>query len=238
MVKGDPFFLYILTSCIVNGVYCLLTQKIAHPGGNNQIDEKTAASHRFKNWNASLKEAKVIPDVISAEVPQPLKVEYMDDNIEFGTLVEYNPMNEQPFSLDWEYENKEFYTIVVSDPDFPDPKKPLRKEYLHWMVTNMEEGFIREGNVIAPYVPPSKKHLATCFGLHRIVIVLYKQLKGKINVSPDLYTPPNDPDVDDVEPFNREKFSSKCFAKEHNLAPLAANYFTMQMDNLPEEYVR
>ena len=44
------------------------------------------------------------------------------------------------------------------------------------------------------------------------------------------FRPPDHQEHVDARPHNREKFSSMDFAKEHNLVPIAANYFMMNMD--------
>nr|XP_018905973.1 PREDICTED: protein D1-like isoform X2 [Bemisia tabaci] len=233
-LRSEYGFLCILMNALSQASCNPRARKRAPPDKYSLTDNETIFSQNFKNWNASLKNAKIIPDVLLSEVPQPLTVVYMQNNVKFGNLLKYNRIDEEPVDLDWLYKEGEFYTVVMSDPDFPDPKKPLQREYLHWMIINVKAAFITDGKNVAQYIPPSRRRFSTsnstCKGLHRLVFVVYQQSKGKLKVSPDLYTPPDHQEHVDARPHNREKFSSMDFAKEHNLVPIAANYFMMNMD--------
>ncbi|XP_072154844.1 uncharacterized protein [Bemisia tabaci] len=197
MLRSEYGFLCILMNALSQASCNPHARKRAPTDKYSLTDNETIFSQNFKNWNASLKNAKIIPDVLLTEVPQPLTIQIF--------LIQ---------------------------------KNPLRREYLHWMIINVKAAFITDGKNVAQYIPPSSRLFSTsnstCKGLHRLVFVVYQQSKGKLKVSPDLYTPPDHQEHVDARPHNREKFSSMDFAKEHNLVPIAANYFMMNM-NIKEE---
>lgn len=43
------------------------------------------------------------------------------------------------------------YTLIVTDPDAPDPANPTRGEYVHWIITNISKGDISTGKEILSY---------------------------------------------------------------------------------------
>ncbi len=60
------------------------------------------------------------------------------------------------------------YTLVMIDPDAP-PKEP-GKAWLHWIVTNIPEGDISQGQEYVPYSAPTPPS-----GMHKYIFLLYKQ---------------------------------------------------------------
>nr|WRK13950.1 flowering locus T-like protein 5 [Diospyros sp. 'deyangshi'] len=67
---------------------------------------------------------------------------------------------------------RNFYTLIMVDPDAPSPNDPSLREYLHWMVTDIP------GTTSASFGDPLP-HL----GIHRFVFVLFQQL-GRQTVYP------------------------------------------------------
>ncbi|KAJ3692100.1 hypothetical protein LUZ60_012450 [Juncus effusus] len=103
------------------------------------------------------------------------------------------------------------YTLIMVDPDAPNPSNPTLKEYLHWLVTDIpattDASF---GNEITCYESPRPTT-----GIHRMVFVLYRQL-GRETV---------------FAPVIRQNFSVRNFARQHNLgSPVAAAYFHCQRE--------
>ncbi|KQJ94155.1 protein FLOWERING LOCUS T [Brachypodium distachyon] len=101
------------------------------------------------------------------------------------------------------------YTLVMVDPDAPNPSNPTLREYLHWMVTDIpastDDTYGRE---VVCYESP-----APATGIHRMVLVLFRQL-GRDTVLP---------------PSMRHNFNTRAFARRYNLgAPVAAKYFNCQ----------
>ncbi|OEL23483.1 Protein FLOWERING LOCUS T [Dichanthelium oligosanthes] len=101
------------------------------------------------------------------------------------------------------------YTLVMVDPDAPNPSNPTLREYLHWMVTDIpastDDTYGREAICYEAPNPTT--------GIHRMVLVLFRQL-GRETV---------------YAPSRRHNFSTRGFARRYNLgAPVAAMYFNCQ----------
>ncbi|THU45788.1 hypothetical protein C4D60_Mb02t21670 [Musa balbisiana] len=63
------------------------------------------------------------------------------------------------------------YTLVMVDPDAPSPSNPTKKEYLHWLVTDIPEtSNASYGNEIVSYESPRPTA-----GIHRFVFILFRQ---------------------------------------------------------------
>jgi phosphatidylethanolamine-binding protein (PEBP) family uncharacterized protein len=73
----------------------------------------------------------------------------------------------------------DFYTLIMTDPDAPSRLKPDFREFVHWVVMNIDGstgGDLSSGYSILPYLGPAPPYSS---GLHRYVFTLYKQ-KDKI----------------------------------------------------------
>ncbi|XP_059307546.1 protein TWIN SISTER of FT-like [Lycium ferocissimum] len=105
-----------------------------------------------------------------------------------------------------------FYTLVMVDPDAPTPSNPCHKEYLHWMVTDIPATTgVSFGNEVVSYECPQPT-----MGIHRLVLVLFRQLRRESVRAPE----------------NRQNFNTRDFAKIYNLElPVAAVYFNCQREN-------
>ncbi|XP_050213866.1 protein MOTHER of FT and TFL1 [Mercurialis annua] len=105
------------------------------------------------------------------------------------------------------------YTLVMVDPDAPSPSEPKWREWLHWIVVDIPEGFdATKGNQVVPYMGPQPPT-----GIHRYVFALFKQrdgLTGRIR-----------------GPDGRGNFNTRQFAAENGLGlPVAAVYFNSQKE--------
>ncbi|KAH7651392.1 Phosphatidylethanolamine-binding protein [Dioscorea alata] len=104
-----------------------------------------------------------------------------------------------------------FYTLVMVDPDAPNPSHPTQREYLHWLVTDIPAADgLDFGRELICYERPSPT-----FGIHRIVFILFRQL-GRDTV---------------FAPVMRHNFITRNFAQQYNLgSPIAAMYFNCQRE--------
>ncbi|XP_010915452.1 protein VERNALIZATION 3-like [Elaeis guineensis] len=105
-----------------------------------------------------------------------------------------------------------FYTLIMVDPDAPNPSNPTSREHLHWMVTDIpgttDATFGRE---IVGYESPSPVS-----GIHRMVFALFQQLGRESVFAPEM----------------RPNFNTRSFAREHYLGPpVAAVYFNCQRES-------
>ncbi|CAH8275949.1 unnamed protein product [Arabidopsis lyrata] len=107
---------------------------------------------------------------------------------------------------------RNFYTLVMVDPDVPSPSNPHLREYLHWLVTDIPATTGTSfGNEVVCYESPRPPS-----GIHRIVLVLFRQL-GRQTV---------------YAPGWRQQFNTREFAEIYNLGlPVAASFFNCQREN-------
>ncbi|XP_052208959.1 protein CENTRORADIALIS [Diospyros lotus] len=111
---------------------------------------------------------------------------------------------------------RSFFTLIMTDPDVPNPSDPYLREHLHWMVTDIpgttDSSF---GTEVVNYETPRPN-----IGIHRFVFVLFKQnrrLQAAVNSS--------------VLEASRDGFSTRKFAQDNELGlPVAAVFFNAQRE--------
>ncbi|KAL6641706.1 hypothetical protein ACP70R_019887 [Stipagrostis hirtigluma subsp. patula] len=103
------------------------------------------------------------------------------------------------------------YTLVMVDPDAPSPSNPSRREYLHWLVTDIPEGHgANRGTEVVAYESPRPTA-----GIHRFVFIVFRQA-----VRQTIYAP-----------GWRANFNTRDFAACYNLGPpVAGAYFNCQKE--------
>ena len=114
-------------------------------------------------------------------------------NNERFTNIIFNGYDKPP---DIKIPNDGYYTIIMLDPDAPDPNNPYLKNWLHYLVVNKTNS---SEDIIKQYTPPSPP-----IGIHRYITYIYKQ-PGIINV--------NEP--------NREKFDLEKFVDFYKLKKIS-----------------
>jgi len=95
------------------------------------------------------------------------------------------------------------YTLVMCDPDAPDPAQPKMREWLHWLVTDIKNGSVDSGNELLPYTAPTPPR-----GTHRYILVLFKQTQAA-----------------PMAPKTRAKFKVARFAEQFQLQPVSFAFF-------------
>ncbi|KAJ0013835.1 protein HEADING DATE 3A-like [Pistacia vera] len=155
---------------------------------------------------------RVIGDVVNGFIRSvSLRVSY--NNKEVGNGVELKPSQVAniPRVDIGGTDLRDFYTLVMVDPDAPSPSNPSLREYLHWMVTDIPATTgANFGKELWCYESPRPT-----LGIHRFVFVLFRQL-GRQTV---------------YAPGWRQNFSTRDFAELYNLgAPVSAVYFNCQKE--------
>ncbi|KAF8658214.1 hypothetical protein HU200_059435 [Digitaria exilis] len=104
-----------------------------------------------------------------------------------------------------------FYTLVMVDPDSPSPSNPSKREYLHWLVTDIPEGAgANHGNEVVAYESPRPTA-----GIHRFVFIVFRQALQQAIYAPGW----------------RANFNTRDFAACYSLGePVAAIYFNCQRE--------
>lgn len=95
----------------------------------------------------------------------------------------------------------ELYTVVLWDPDAPNPS------YLHWLIINIPGERVAEGQVLVPYQPPSPPS-----GIHNYYVGLFVQKERLDFFAPDR----TNFDIDDfVAKYNLTKAGTKSIKVAH-----------------------
>ncbi|XP_047067979.1 protein FLOWERING LOCUS T-like isoform X4 [Lolium rigidum] len=104
-----------------------------------------------------------------------------------------------------------FFHVMV-DPDSPSPSNPTKREYLHWLVTDIPESTNASyGNEVVSYESPKPTA-----GIHRFAFVLFRQ-----SVQQTIYAP-----------GWRQNFNTRDFSALYSLGPpVAAVFFNCQREN-------
>ncbi|EAY85115.1 protein RICE FLOWERINGUS T 1-like [Oryza sativa Japonica Group] len=162
--------------------------------------------------NDSLATGRVIGDVLDPFISTvDLTVMYGDDGMPVISGVELRApaVAEKPVVEVGGDDLRVAYTLVMVDPDAPNPSNPTLREYLHWMVTDIPASTdATYGREVVCYESPNPTT-----GIHRMVLVLFRQL-GRETV---------------YAPAVRHNFTTRAFARRYNLgAPVAAVYFNCQ----------
>lgn len=115
----------------------------------------------------------------------------------------------------------QLYTLLLTDPDAPNPSDPKFGEWQHWCVINCPGGDVTLGDTTTPYFGPAPGKEG---GRHRYILVAYLQQGGKIDTA----------EVNHIPPFSgfppRRSFKSKDFAAKHSLVAVAALTFPCEFD--------
>ncbi|CAA7397508.1 unnamed protein product [Spirodela intermedia] len=109
-------------------------------------------------------------------------------------------------------ELRTFFTLVLVDPDSPSPSNRMKREYLHWLVTDIPGSTAASfGQEAVSYEAPQPTA-----GIHRLVFVLFRQTDRQTVRAP----------------ADREYFSTRVFAQHNSLGPpVGAVYFNCQREN-------
>ncbi|VVA95537.1 unnamed protein product [Arabis nemorensis] len=107
---------------------------------------------------------------------------------------------------------RNFYTLVMVDPDVPSPSNPYLRGYLHWLVTDIPATTgTAFGNEMVCYENPCPTS-----GIHRVVLILFRQLGRQTVYAPEW----------------RQRFNTREFAENYNLGlPVASVFFNCQKKN-------
>ncbi|ONK72450.1 uncharacterized protein A4U43_C04F19560 [Asparagus officinalis] len=152
----------------------------------------------------------VVGDVVDPFIKSAImRVVYGDKEVTNGTkLREINVANRPCVTIEGRDASK-LYTLVMVNPDAPNPTNPTKREYLNWLVTDIPEtADASHGNEIVPYECPQAPA-----GFHRIVFVLFRQEVQQTVCAPGW----------------RQNFNTRDFSAIHDLGlPAAAVYFNCQ----------
>lgn len=96
--------------------------------------------------------------------------------VDLGNELTPTQVKDRP-EVTWEAEMGVFYTLVMFDPDAPSRTNQSIGEVRHWLVMNIPESFVEQGDEIVEFIssaPPKDT------GIHRYIFFVFKQNDGKI----------------------------------------------------------
>jgi len=163
-------------------------------------------------------EAKLVPDLVPQFKPTlEVYVDYNGKKVDFGNT--FNTLETTPepnFSITRELlynPSTTKYTLIMADPDAPNPAAPILKDFLHWIVSDVQPQCIttQKRKTVAPYMLPTPLSVAE----HRYTFLVYRQ--------PPNYLPP--PSLNYL-PGARAGFDLNAYVKEAKLeGPIGGNYY-------------
>lgn len=96
--------------------------------------------------------------------------------VDFGKELTPTQVNTQP-QVTWDAEKGTYYTLIMVDPDAPSRANHPFREVRHWLVMNILESAVENGDQVSEYRgsgPPKGT------GLHRYIFLVFKQPNGLI----------------------------------------------------------
>jgi len=180
----------------------------------------------YSDLKKAMEAEKVVPEVIDAVPQHTLQVEYPEASVHLGNVLTPTQVKDPP-QVSWPVEEDSYYVLCMTDPDAPSRQQPKYREWHHWLVGNIPGEALSEGDVLSEYVgsgPPKGT------GLHRYVLIVYKQPEGKINFDERRLT--------NRSGEHRASFKIRDFAKKYKLGePIAANFYQAEWDDyVPKLY--
>jgi phosphatidylethanolamine-binding protein (PEBP) family uncharacterized protein len=127
-------------------------------------------------------------------------------------------------TVTWAGEADKLYTLILSDPDAPNPADPKFGEWQHWVHVNAGPSDLSSGESITAFFGSAPGQGA---GVHRYCLVVYEQ-PGKIE--------PDEAHVSATSGFPpRRSFKSRAFASKYGLVPVAVITYVSEWDeSVPE----
>uniref|UniRef100_A0A1L8DQ58 Putative phosphatidylethanolamine-binding protein n=1 Tax=Nyssomyia neivai TaxID=330878 RepID=A0A1L8DQ58_9DIPT len=172
---------------------------------------------------SKFKASEVVPDVFG-KIPKNLidvSVKYPSGaKLNYGNELTPTQVKDIP-SVKWHADPKEYYTLIMTDPDVPNRIDRSRGQVKHWQVVNIPGKKVDKGEIIAEYIgsgPPEGS------GLHRYIVLVFLQPRGKIDFSQEeksYYW----------MVMNRYGFSAEEFANKYSLKLLGGNLFEAKYDD-------
>lgn len=100
-----------------------------------------------------LRETEIVPDVLqSLKDVDLLKVFYNEKvKADLGNILTPTQVKEQP-KIEYDANSSNFYTLLMTDPDAPSRKEPIRREFRHWLVVNIPGNDVKNGETVFEYI--------------------------------------------------------------------------------------
>ncbi|CRL05877.1 CLUMA_CG019128, isoform A [Clunio marinus] len=156
-----------------------------------------------------------LSDIFDNEFLSVLKISYPNGvNVE-GIELTPTQVRDEP-NVEWEGNENEFYTLLMTDPDAPEPFREVR----HWLVVNIPGSNLKLGDTKIQYVgsgPPKGS------GTHRYIFLLFKQLDGKQEFKL--------PFVSNRSRNGRLSTCTRQLISDYNLMLISSSFYIAQYDD-------
>ncbi|XP_055551533.1 protein D3-like [Wyeomyia smithii] len=164
---------------------------------------------------------EIVPDVVEEAPDCWLRVAFKSGReAEGGNRLTPTQTRSIP-SLTFNSNNRSFYTLILTDPDAPSRDDPKHREFVHWIVGNIQGNDMDHAETIVEYLgaaPPRGT------GLHRYVFLLYEH-QNRLNFT-------NEVKLSNRCRNPRRYFSTRNFARIYGLTNLwAGNFHQAQYDD-------
>lgn len=117
------------------------------------------------------KKANIVPAIVPEIPAKDLKVIYGNHSITCGEDINITIAKEAPV-VKFDASNIEFYTLVMIDPDAPDPHRPVFSQFLQWLVVDIPGDHVSKGKPLKMYMPPSPPVYSAP---HRYIFLVFQQ---------------------------------------------------------------
>ncbi|CAH0386238.1 unnamed protein product [Bemisia tabaci] len=160
----------------------------------------------------------VIPDVLAVASSHVLEVAYSRRSIiNFGNKLEPALLQKKPRHIVWPWTNGSFYSLVLVDADVPSRKARAFAERIHWLVVNIPNNHIDEGEHVIEYIGPI---VTPRSGMHRYIFAMFKQ-PGRIEYEKTKISAQSNRMSRDRLYFHIQEFAA--YYRLHD--PIAVNFF-------------
>jgi len=164
----------------------------------------------------------VVPEILDTVPPACLQISYGETSLNPGHALTPTQVKDKP-KVTYDPEPGAYYSLICIDHDAPSRSEPKFADILHWLIINIQGSDITSGNEVTQYIGSGAPKGS---GLHRYVIVLFKQTGGEIDASQFQVVP-------NTAIEGRRSFNTREFISKHGLELTAGNFFQAEWD----EYV-
>ncbi|KAJ2712257.1 hypothetical protein H4R19_002847 [Coemansia spiralis] len=175
----------------------------------NYRAEAAATERELDTVRTDLQAASVIPEVLPAMfAPEfAVTVKFGHDLVPMGELLTTAQVQDEP-SVEFDAPPNQLFAIAIVDPDAPSVSRHGYRSYRHYLLGNLG---LHSFDTLTPFEPPSPSPGPA----HRYVVLVFRQ-HAHIAFGPD-----------DV-PDSRVRFDAAKWARELNMTPVAATFFTVK----------
>ncbi|XP_042910255.1 protein D2-like [Parasteatoda tepidariorum] len=152
----------------------------------------------------------IVPQIIDQAPEQLLQINFDGHEISCGEETP-KPLTVNSPMLSFEAEDNSLNTLIMIDPDIPNPENPTLANFRHWVIVNIPGNRVQDGDVISEYVNPMPPKGSNP---HRYILLVYRQ---------------SELESSEMLQDKKTNFSLDEYIRKHNIDnPFAGNFFYVQ----------